>query len=188
MEGWTLSESQVVASTDWLRIEKNRYLRGGRIVDDYYVLRRSGFVVVVAVDSEDDVLLVREYRPATGKSYLAFPAGYIDPGEHPEQAAIRELREETGARGSNWRALGRLDPLPGYIDSPAHIFRCDVVRHDAEAYVREDATEDGLEIVRLSRASVRDAIACGEMTEMQAVSAFLLADEIERRSAHSDTE
>jgi len=110
MERWTLSESEVVVATRWLTIERNRYQRDGREIGDYHVLRRSPFVVIVAVTKDDDVLLVREYRVATNKTYLAFPAGYIDPDEEPEDAAKRELREETGATGCNWTRVGQLDP------------------------------------------------------------------------------
>ena len=183
---WTLRDREVVISTPWLQVEKNRYSRDGHDLDDYYILRRSGFVVVIAVDDDDSVVLVREYRAATDETYLAFPAGYIEPGERPLQAAERELREETGATGRHWRALGRLDPLPGYIDSAAHVFRCDLASHDVEARVAEAATGERLEVISLTRTAVRAAIVAGEMKEMQAVAAFLLADEVERQDARGD--
>jgi ADP-ribose pyrophosphatase len=178
VDEWTLSESEVVAATRWLRIEKNAYLRDGAEVRDYYVLRRPAFVVVIAADDADRVIAMRQYRPATGEFYLAFPAGYIAPGEDPERAAIRELREETGALGRNWRHVGLLDPLPGYIDSRAHIFCCDVVRLDREARVREDGAAEHDPVTMLERSAVREAIVGGQITEMQAVSAFLLAEAV----------
>ena len=163
----------------WLTIERNHYVRDGLDVEDYYVLRRKPFVVVVALAGDDSVLLVREYRAATDRTYLAFPAGYIEPGEPPCDAARRELREETGATGRDWRAIGQLDPLPGYIDSTAHVFRCDVVEVDPGARVGEDGAAAPLEVVRLQRSAVRAAIVSGEINEMQAVSAFLLVDAVE---------
>lgn len=171
--------SEPVVDSPWLTIERNHYVRDGLDVEDYYVLRRKPFVVIVAVDSDDSVLMVREYRAATDRTYLAFPAGYIEPGEAPAEAARRELREETGATGRDWRCLGRLDPLPGYIDSTAHVFRCEVVAVDPGARVVEDGAAEPLEVLRLSRDAVRAAIVRGEINEMQAVSAFLLADAAE---------
>lgn len=180
---WTLRASEPVVDSPWLTIERNRYVRDGRDVEDYYVLRRKPFVVVVAVASDDSVLMVREYRAATDRTYLAFPAGYIEPGEAPGDAARRELREETGATGRDWRCVGRLDPLPGYIDSTAHVFRCDVVAVDPGARIGEDGAAEPLEVLRLPRDAVRAAIVRGEIDEMQAVSAFLLVDAAERAAA-----
>lgn len=188
MEHWTLCGSEVVVATRWLTIERNRYLRDGREIRDYHVLRRSPFVVIVAVTKDDDVLLVREYRAATAKIYLAFPAGYIDPGEDPDEAAERELREETGAIGCDWRRVGQLDPLPGYIDSPAHIFRCEVVEVDSDARVPEEGAAHHLEVIRMQRSDVREAIIRGEISEMQAASAFLLADAVEKRTDRHSTD
>jgi ADP-ribose pyrophosphatase len=183
MERWTLRESEPVVTSPWLTIERNRYVRDGLDVEDYYVLRRKPFVVIVAVASDDSVLMVREYRAATDQTYLAFPAGYIEPGEDPCDAARRELREETGATASGWRCVGQLDPLPGYIDSRAHVFRCDVVGVDPDARVGEDGAAAPLEVLRLQRSAVRAAIVRGEINEMQAVSAFLVADAAERDAA-----
>jgi 8-oxo-dGTP pyrophosphatase MutT (NUDIX family) len=176
---WQLCESEAVATTPWLRIERNRYLREGQETKDYYILRRAAFVVVVAVDESERVILLREYRPATDTFYLALPAGYVAPGEDPEQAAVRELREETGAVGRNWCQVGHLDPLPGYIESRAHVFRCDVSEVDPCTRVLEDGAAEHAPLVRLHRRAVREAIVRGEINEMQAVSAFLLTEAVE---------
>jgi ADP-ribose pyrophosphatase len=60
------------------------------------IIERPDTVAVVALDDNRNILLVKQYRYATGKHTVEIPAGVIDPGETPEQAARRELREETG--------------------------------------------------------------------------------------------
>src|SRR5258708_6986696 len=100
-----------------LQGKRNRHHDGARERDDYYVVQRSDFVLVYAVDPAGNVLLVRQYRPATEEFYLALPAGYVGPGESPVTAGARELLEETGVSGSDWSEIGQLDPLPGYIRS-----------------------------------------------------------------------
>lgn len=76
----------------------------------HYVIQGLDFVVVVAVTPQEQLLLVRQYRVAAGATTLELPAGHIDPGETPEQAARRELVEETGYETDNFIPLGKLSP------------------------------------------------------------------------------
>lgn len=180
MERWKLVDSRPIVSNRWLEVLNNRYEHAGRQIEDYFVVRRSPFVLVVALDARDNLLLVRQYRAATDAFYLALPAGYIGAGETPQQAAQRELFEETGAWGSGWVRVGQLDPLPGYIDSRAFVYRCAVPDLTAVGTAARPASgdEEGelVETVVVSRATARRMIGNGEITEMQAVAALLLAD------------
>ncbi len=60
------------------------------------VIEHEGAVVIVAIDEDSNVLLVRQFRHAAGKDLLELPAGGIDPGETPEMTVRREMQEETG--------------------------------------------------------------------------------------------
>jgi ADP-ribose pyrophosphatase len=70
-------------------------------------------VVIVAVDGDGNVLFVRQYRKAPEVELLELPAGVIDPGETPQEAAQRELREETGYAGGTLLELGSFYAAPG---------------------------------------------------------------------------
>ena len=83
-------------------------LPSGTEVDDYYVIERDDFVLVVA-EHNDRVALVGQYRPATERYYYSLPGGYLD-GESPEVAARRELLEETGLEGEGFCTVGELHP------------------------------------------------------------------------------
>ncbi len=73
-----------------------------------------GAVMIIAVLQPDDrIVLVRQFRPPAGKYLIEFPAGLIDPGETPEETAIRELFEETGYRGDIVRTLPPAYNSPG---------------------------------------------------------------------------
>ncbi len=183
VERWVLLESHTLVTTRWLDVLRNRYRTTGREIADYFVVRRSDFVLVLAVDDDDNMLLVRQYRPATDGFYIALPAGYIEPGETAIEAGRRELFEETGITGSGWRHVGKLDPLPGYVKSRAHVVRCNVSVLPA-ARTRQDTAEDEVvETLVFARDVVRLMITRGEIIEMQAVAAFLLADAVERAGA-----
>ncbi|MBT0727327.1 ADP compounds hydrolase NudE [Rosenbergiella australiborealis] len=77
-------------------------------------------VMILALDG-DHVLMIEEYAVGIEGYELGFPKGLIDPGETPEQAAIRELKEEVGMGASQLTALGQVTMAPSYFSSRMHI-------------------------------------------------------------------
>jgi 8-oxo-dGTP pyrophosphatase MutT (NUDIX family) len=74
----------------------------------------------------EQLLLIRQYRPPTGTSVIEFPAGLIDDGESPQVAALRELHEETGYRGTILRMIPPTFNSPGLTGEAVHQVRIDV--------------------------------------------------------------
>ncbi len=180
MTPWELDRSETVLSNKWIEVLRNWYRINGNL-RDYYIVNRQGFVLVVAHDNADRLVLVRQYRPATDRFYISLPAGYIEPDEEPEDAARRELREETGASAANWQRVGELHPLPGYVCSPAFVFRCEL---DESSGKSPDTIDDGeiAAVLRVPRIQVLDMIISGEIKEMQAVAAILLSEAVDHKS------
>ena len=85
------------------------------------VAEHGGAVCVLPVDENGTVYLVRQYRHAAGRDVLEAPAGGMEPGETPEEAALRELREETGASGT-LIPMGEYLPTPGYCSEKIYLF------------------------------------------------------------------
>jgi ADP-ribose pyrophosphatase len=79
-------------------------------------------VAIVAVDADDHVTLVRQERAPAGGALLELPAGGLEDGESPLQAARRELREETGLHGGDWREAASFFTTPGFCDERMHLF------------------------------------------------------------------
>ncbi len=86
------------------------------------VVRHAGSAVMMAVDEKKRILLVRQYRLPADKYLWELPAGKLDPGEKPLQAAKRELAEETGYRAKKWSKLVSFWPSPGYVGEKMTIF------------------------------------------------------------------
>lgn len=86
------------------------------------VVEHPGAVAVLVLDRAGRVLLVRQERPAAGRELWEIPAGKLEPGESPEEAARRELREETGLAVENLVPLGAIYPTPGYSNELIHLF------------------------------------------------------------------
>ncbi len=87
------------------------------------VVEHQGAVGVVALDEDDRVLLLRQYRHAAGMRLLELPAGILDvEGEPPATAAARELGEEAGVRAASWSPLLEMWSSPGMTDEYWHVF------------------------------------------------------------------
>jgi ADP-ribose pyrophosphatase len=99
-------------------------LPDGRIVDDYWQIALSDFVVVYAETATGEILLIELYRHGPRRHGLEFVAGRLNPGEDPLGAAQRELLEETGYRSDRWDALGSYVVSGTQGLGTGHLFRC----------------------------------------------------------------
>ncbi|MBV9265423.1 MAG: NUDIX hydrolase [Acidobacteriaceae bacterium] len=86
------------------------------------IVRHPGSAVMMAVNDEERVLLVRQFRLPAEQELWELPAGRIDPGESALAAAKRELREETGFEATEWIQLASFWASPGYVDEKMNLF------------------------------------------------------------------
>jgi len=86
------------------------------------VVDHPGGVAVVALDDDDNVLLVRQYRYVFSRALDEIPAGKLESGEDPREAALRELREETGAVPGEFIEMGSLYASPGCYGEVLHLY------------------------------------------------------------------
>jgi 8-oxo-dGTP pyrophosphatase MutT (NUDIX family) len=97
MKPWKLLSSEFLVNAPWLKVAKETCeLPNGKVIDDFYTLWQPDWVLILARTTEGKWVMTEQYRHGTGKIALEFPAGIIDKGETPENAAIRELQEECG--------------------------------------------------------------------------------------------
>lgn len=108
------------------------------------IVEHPGAVAVVAVDREDRVVLVRQLREPARRVLLELPAGGLEPGEEPLASAQRELREETGLHGGDWRTLAAFWTTPGFCNERIHLFAATGLEEgDAE-----QNADEAIELVR----------------------------------------
>lgn len=86
------------------------------------IVRHPGAVAVISLTDDNCVILLEQYRHAIGGFIWEIPAGTLESGEDPLDAAQRELTEETGYVAAQWDAMGLLTPVPGYSDEQQHLF------------------------------------------------------------------
>jgi ADP-ribose diphosphatase len=109
------------------------------------IVEHPGAVAIVAVDAEGYVALVRQVREATRGMLLELPAGTREPGEDPLETAKRELHEECGLTGGEWRELASFWTTPGFCRERMHVFVAEGVEPGDSA---QEPDED-IELVRL---------------------------------------
>jgi len=134
------------------------------------VVEHPGAVLIVALDGEDNLLLVRQYRHPVGKRLCELPAGTLDEGEDPTACAERELREETGLRPRSLERLGGFFLSPGYCNEYIHVF----LATDLEESPLDTGDEDDLRALRLPLVKVLRMVESGEIEDAKSIAALLL--------------
>ena len=128
-------------------------------------------ICVVPVDTDGNVLLVRQYRKPTDGFLLEVPAGGIEAGETPEQATLRELQEEIGHTADNLQPLSEFWLAPGWCSEYMYAFLATGLR-PAELHSDED---EFIDVVRLPLAEVAEVIGRGDIQDAKSVASLLLA-------------
>ncbi|MCH8087635.1 MAG: NUDIX hydrolase [Chloroflexi bacterium] len=134
------------------------------------IVEHSEVVHILAVDTDDRVLLVRQYRTPAGRELLETPAGGIRPGESPEEAAQRELREETGFRAGALELVYSFYSTPGFCTEFNHLFFATDLTYDP---LEGDDDED-ITVVPVSRDQVLQMIQAQEIGDAKSVAGLLL--------------
>jgi ADP-ribose pyrophosphatase len=138
---------------------------------DVELIHHRGAAAVVPVLDDGAVLLVRQYRYATGGWLLEIPAGKLDPDESPETCAVRETEEETGYRPGKLQPLGWIWPTPGYSDEKIWLF----LAIDLELTAQTLGDDEVLSLERMPLAEAVEKAANGEITDSKSAVALMRA-------------
>lgn len=119
---WEKLGHSVLASTRVFDLQSVRYRHPRRGTErDFVVMRPPGWVNVVAVTPDGQLVLVRQFRFGVDDFTTEVPGGLMDAGETPVQTGVRELREETGFIGTDARLLGTVQPNPAIQSNLCHV-------------------------------------------------------------------
>jgi ADP-ribose pyrophosphatase len=138
------------------------------------MILHPGAVVILPVIDRDHICLLRNERFVIGETLWEVPAGTLEPGEPIEDAAARELVEETGYTARSWRRLGHFFPSPGVLDEKMHLF---VAQDLAPGPARPEADEH-LEPKTVSWAEAVRMALDGTIHDLKTVTAILLWDRL----------
>ena len=143
------------------------------------IVRHPGSAVMMAVDEDGRILLVRQFRLPAEQYLWELPAGRLDPGESALQAAKRELREETGFQAANWTDLASFWASPGYVAEKMNLFLATGVSGGKQ----EPMEDERIEVHWFAEAEVRKMIRDGEIDDAKTMIGYFMY--LERRLTHS---
>lgn len=151
-----------------LRVDTVRLSRGRQTTRE--IVEHDDCVAIVAIDADDRILLVKQFRKPIEKELLEIPAGGIDPGEDPETAVRRELSEETGYLPKKIERLGGFYSTPGYCTEYLHLYLAtDLVPSQRQA----DDTES-ISLIRVPVSQVSSLIASGDIADAKSIAGWFI--------------
>lgn len=169
---WQTLTSERVYTTPIFDLHMRKSVHPRRGERDFYVLDAPGWVNIIPVTREREVVLVRQYRHGVSAFTLEIPGGMMDPGDaSPADAARREMREECGYDSESIIALGRVHPNPAIQPNFCYSFFARDVRKVAMPHPNLDGSEE-TEVVKVPLASIKDLIASGKISHALVIAAF----------------
>jgi len=163
-EEWEIrgTETPFVGNKTSVRTDEVVMPDGSVVRRDYQV--HPGSVAVLALDDEDRVLLIRQYRHPVRQKLWEIPAGLLDvPGENPLHAAQRELYEEAHVKAEDWRVLTDVYTTPGGCDEAIRIFLARGLSEAQEERFEVEDEEADMEHARVPVASLVQGVLAGEL-------------------------
>lgn len=173
MKPWKLQNSKLAFDNRWMKIRQDSVeLPDGRRLDDYYLYLEGDVALVVPVTSDGKFILVRQYKHGVGQVVLEFPAGMVDPGETPEQAARRELQEETGYTATALSLIGQFVNSPTKVVGKHYVYLAEGVE---KTTTQDQSDAELIEIVALGKEALLDKIYAGEVWVSGTIASAFLA-------------
>ena len=160
---WQVEASEYIHQLPWFTVRKDAIrMESGGTIPNYFIFEYPDWVNVVAVTTDGQLVLIRQYRHGIAGIHYELCAGVVDPGEDPLVAAQRELLEETGFGGGEWSHLMTLSANPGTHANLTHAFLA-VGVSPKQAQHLEITEEITVHVVSPDRA--REIINTGEMMQ-----------------------
>ncbi len=162
-------ESELVGRRVTLRVERVVLQDGKETLRD--IVQHPSSVVIVPLEDDGNVVMVRQYRKAAGRELLEFPAGVMEDDASPLDAARRELREETGLDATELIELGNFFAAPGSMTERLHSFL-------AKGLFANPLAPDDDERITLERMPFAEAVRlarAGELNDAKTLASLMLA-------------
>jgi ADP-ribose pyrophosphatase len=171
MAGFQLMKSEFLLKGRAFKIRRDHLRTPDGRETDYEIVEHTGSVVMVPIDSEGNLLFVRQYRHAAGSDLLELPAGTRDDNESYESCAAREMREETGMAARTLEKVGEFYLAPGYSTEFMAVF---IARDLTPSPLPKDQDEF-LELERIPISEAYQMAERGQVPDAKSLAALFVA-------------
>lgn len=139
---WKLIKSEKLIDNRWLSVKKDKVeIPNGMVIDDFYSVTIPDAAAIVAIDEDNNVILKKEFKYATGEELIEIPAGMFEPEESDGlEVAKRELLEETGYTSDDWMYFGDTVESSSKLTNCMHIYLAQNCKRVSDQKL--DATEE----------------------------------------------
>lgn len=173
MKKWKKLDSKLALNTRWFTVRQDKVqLPNGKILDDYYVWLQGDIALVVPITKNHELVLVQQYKYAVDDVVIEYPAGFVDKHEQPDQAARRELLEETGYSSDSLSSLAVLTESPTKVIGGTHVF---LARNAHRTAMQQLDTNEDIEILVKPWGEVLKMVTEGKIWATPSVAATFLA-------------
>jgi len=154
-----------------LKIDRDRVLLPNGETTELEMVRHPGAAAVVPFITDQEILLVRQFRYAAQGFIYEVPAGTLHQGEAPEACAAREVQEEVGHRAGTLQHLASIYTTPGFTDEVIHLYTA----RDLEPAAQKLDHDEVLTVERLPFAEALRMIRDGRIVDAKSICALMLA-------------
>jgi ADP-ribose pyrophosphatase len=151
------------------RVRRDTFAAPSGAIKTRDIVEYGEAVAMVAIDRDGQIILERQFRHAAGKELLEIPAGGIDPGETPEQAACREMQEETGYFPKCVERLTSFYSAPGYSTEVLHLF---LAKDLADSRLTAEDSDE-ITLVRVTKEEALKLITDGTIRDGKSIAGLL---------------
>lgn len=137
------------------------------------IIHHPGAAAIVAIDDEQQVTLIHQFRHAVGGYIWELPAGKLDSGEPPLDCAVRELREETGLVAAEMLHLGSIVTTPGFCDEVIHMYLARGLRQVGASL----GVDEVLTVERMPLERAIQMIVSGELRDAKSIAGLVMAQQ-----------
>ncbi|BCS81204.1 NUDIX domain-containing protein [Anaerocellum diazotrophicum] len=165
-------DSTLIYDGSFISLKVDKVLLPNGNISQRAIVLHSGAAVVVPVDDDNNVILVKQFRKPIEKVIIELPAGKLDKGEDPLECAKRELEEETGYKAREFIKLTEIYTTPGFSNEVIHVYL-------ATDLYRGEAHTDADEFVEVLKIKMTDAILMvkkGEIKDAKTIIGLLFAN------------
>jgi ADP-ribose pyrophosphatase len=148
-----------------VEVGKKRFPNGQE--HEVAVVRHPPSVVLIPIQDDGRVILIRQYRPSVDREMWELPAGSLDPGERPEAAATRECEEEIGLVPATVERIRGLFPTPGFCDEELIFFRVSDLHEPPPDSPHKPDDDEDIHAQPFTLAEARDMVKRGEIVDLK---------------------